>query len=136
MSFFLGAKNFASWLKLCPNNVVTGGKIRKRKTKKVINRAAQALRISAQSLHKNASYLGSYYRRQVAKHGLAKAITNTAHKLACLIYRTLKYGQEYVDNGQEQAETEHKERQIKNLIKRFREVGYEIVELQTGEVVS
>ena len=136
MSVFPTEKNFASWLGLCPNNQITGGKVRKRRTRKVQNRAARALRLAAQSLHSSKSALGAYYRRMRARLGAPKAITATAHKLAILIYRMLKQGMDYVDRGQKYYENQYTERVIKNLTKRAREMGYVVVCKSTGELVS
>jgi transposase len=136
MSRFPTEKNFSAWLGLSPNNVITGGKVRRRGTRKVYNRAADALRIAAQSLHLSKTALGAYYRRMKGRLGPPKAITATARKLAVLIYRMLKYGMEYVDRGQEAYEQQYQERLIQSLRKRAHQMGYEIVNLQSGEVVS
>lgn len=136
MSVFPTEKNFTSWLGLCPNNQITGGKIRKRRTRKVQNRAARALRLAAQSLHSSKSALGAFYRRMRARLGAPKAITATAHKLAKLVYRMLKYGMDYIDSGQQCYENRYRERVIKNLTKRAREMGYAVVCTNTGELVS
>ena len=111
MTAFPSEKHFASHLGLCPNNQITGGKIRKRKTRNVQSRAAKALRIAALSLHRNDSALGAFHRRIKGRHGPAKAITATAHKLAKIIYRMLKYGEEYVRKGSDHYEKQY-EKQI------------------------
>lgn len=136
MSRFPTEKNFSSWLGLSPNNVITGGKVRRRGTRKVHNRAADALRVAAQSLHSSKTALGAFYRRCKARLGAPKAITATAHKLAVLIYRMLKYGTDYVDRGQEAYEKQYQETLLRTLRKRAKQMGYEIVALQSGEVVS
>jgi transposase len=51
LSAFPSAKHFASWLGLCPDNRISGGKILSVKTRDVKSRAADALRLAAQSLH-------------------------------------------------------------------------------------
>jgi len=136
MSRFAKEGNYASWLGLSPNNTITGGKVRRRRTRKVHNRAAHALRLAAQSLHRSKTALGAYYRRMKGRLGPAKAITATAHKLAILIYRMLKYGMDYVDQGQERYEQQYQERIIQMTIRRVKKMGYELVPLQSGEVVS
>lgn len=136
MSRFATEKHFSSWLGVCPNHEITGGKVRRRRTRKVRNRAAQALRLAAQSLHKSKSALGAYYRRMRGRLGPAKAITATAHKLAILIYRTFKYGLKYVEQGQQLYEQQYQERTRRLLAKRVRQMGYAMVDLQTGELVS
>jgi transposase len=136
MNVFATEKHFTSWLGLCPNNQITGGKVRKRRTRKVQNRAARALRLAAQSLHSSKSALGAFYRRMQARLGAPKAITATAHKLAILVYRMLKHGMDYVDSGQKYYENKYRERVMKNLAKRVHEMGYTIVCKNTGDLVS
>ena len=136
MSRFATEKHYSSWLGLCPNHQITGGKVRRRRTRKVRNRAAAALRVAAQSLHKSKTALGAFYRRMRARLGPAKATTATAHKLAVLIYRTLKYGLKYVDQGQQAYERQYQQRTLQTLIKRAKQLGYAMVDLHSGEVVS
>jgi transposase len=136
MSRFATEKHYSSWLGLCPNHQITGGKVRRRRTRKVRNRAAQALRVAAQSLHRSKTALGAYYRRMRSRLGPAKAITATAHKLAILIYRTLKYGLQYVDQGQQAYEKQYQQRTLQMLKKRVKQMGYALVDLRSGEVVS
>lgn len=136
MSVFPSEKHFASHLGLCPNNQITGGKIRRRKTRRVQSRAAKALRLAAQSLHKNDSALGAFYRRINGRHGPAKAITATAHKLAKLVYRMLKHGEEYVRIGKEEYEKQFEKQKRKNIIRQAKRMGCELIDSQTGEVLS
>lgn len=136
MSRFATEKHFCSWLGLSPNHVITGGRIRRRGTRKTRNRAGQALRLAAQSLHKSKSALGAFYRRMRARCGPSHAVTATAHKLAVLIYRMLKYGLQYVDQGQQAYEKQYRERALRLLAKRAKQMGYAMVELASGEVVS
>ncbi len=95
LSDFPTAKHFASWLGLCPNNQVSGGKILSARTRAVPCRAANALRLAAQCLHHSKSALGDFYRRMRARLGAPKAITATAHKLARIVYHLLKTGEAY-----------------------------------------
>lgn len=112
---------------LAPHNDISGGKVLKSRTLKSKNRAAQALRTAAQSVGRSNSALGAYYRRMRARHGAPKAITATAHKLARIFYHMLKYGQEYNDPGQDYYELKYQERVIKNLQRKAKEFGMELV---------
>ncbi len=125
---------FSSWLGLSPNNEISGGKVLRRGTRKVVNRVANALRICAESLLNSKSALGAYARRMRAKRGSQIAIGATANKLARLIYRTLTYGQEYTDIGQEKYETKYRENLIKSLQKRARHLGFQLVDLHPVSV--
>ncbi|HEV3200333.1 MAG TPA: transposase [Bryobacteraceae bacterium] len=120
--------HFASWLGLCPDNRITGGKVRRRGTRHVINRAATALRLAATTLLRSQSYLGAQYRRLRARLGAPKAITAMAHKLARLVYRMLKWGHEYVDKGLQYYEQRHRQQQVHLLKKRAPKLGLQIIE--------
>jgi transposase len=110
-------KHFASWLGLAPDNQVTGGKVIRRHTKKVLNRASTALRVAAQSLHHSKTALGARYRRLRARLGAPKAITAMAHHLARLLYRMIRYGTEYHDKGLEHYERNYQQNQLRWLQK-------------------
>jgi transposase len=120
-------KHFASWLGLAPHNAISGGKVLKRRTKQIANRAATALRLAAQSAGRSQSALGGFYRRMRAKHGAPKAITATAHKIARMIYHMLKYRVDYVDPGQDYYEQKYRERIIKNLQRKAQALGMQLV---------
>jgi hypothetical protein len=85
LSAFPSAKHFCSWLGLCPDNRISAGKVLSVKTRDVRSRAADALRLAAQSLHHSKSAWGEFHRRMRAKLGAPKAITATAHKLARIL---------------------------------------------------
>lgn len=119
--------HFASWLGLCPDNRISGDKVLSKGTRHVINRAATALRMAATTLLRSRSYLGAQYRRLRTKLGAPKAITAMAHKLARLVYRMLKYGQEYVDKGMQYYEDRHRRQQIELLQKTAAKLGLQIV---------
>jgi transposase len=128
MSRWEDEDHFASWLGLCPDNRITGGKVLRRGTRHVINRAATALRLAATTLLRSQSYLGAQYRRFRSKLGAPKAITAMAHKLAVLVYRMLRWGHEYVDKGMQYYEGRHRQQQIHLLKKRAAKLGLQIVE--------
>ncbi len=130
MSPWPTVKHFASWLTLAPHNAITGGKVINSKTQKSTNRAAQAFRIAAQSAGRSDSALGAFYRRMRAKHGGPKAITATAHKIARIFYHMLKYKQEFQDPGSAFYEQKYRDRVIKNLKRKAKTLGLELVPLQ------
>jgi transposase len=92
---FPTAKHFGSWLGLCPDNRITGGKIYSVKTRDVKSRVATALRLAAQSLGRAENYFGDLYRRWKARLGAPKAVTAMAHKLARVLWHLLKYQQAF-----------------------------------------
>jgi transposase len=121
------AKHFASWRGLAPGRKVSGGKKLGGRSKPSANRAAAALRLAANGLSHSQSALGAFYRRMTGRLGAPKAITATAPKLACLIYRMLRFGTDYVDQGQEYSERRYQSRVVSNLTRRARDLGYTLV---------
>src|SRR5438128_8912008 len=124
--------HFASWLGLCPDNRSTRGKVIRKGTRHIVNRAATAFRLAATTLLRSQSYLGAQYRRLRGKLGAPKAITAMAHKLAVLVYRLLRWGHEYVDKGLQYYEQRHHQQQVQLLKKRAAKLGLQIVEPQAA----
>jgi transposase len=127
MSRWKTEANFASWLGLCPDNRISGDRVLGKGTRHVVNRAATALRMAATTLLKSKSYLGAQYRRMRTKLGAPKAITAMAHKLARLVYRMLKYGQQYVDKGMQYYDERYRDQQIDLLKKKAATLGLQLV---------
>lgn len=127
MSRFATVGHFTSWLGLCPGPRITGGRIMSGKTRRVANRAAQALRLAAAALRSSQSALGAYFRRMCSCMDKPKAITAAAHKLARLIYTMLTKGEQYTDQGQDHFEERYRERVLHHLAKRAEQMGMRIV---------
>ena len=128
MTQWKNAKQFASWLGLCPGNKVSGGKRLSGKTKPSNNRAAATLRMAAFTLYRSQTSLGSYLRWLKSQKGPMKAITATAHKLAKIIYNMLRDGVEYKEAGQTYYEEQYRGRVLRNLRKKAAEFGFNLVE--------
>lgn len=126
LSAFPSSKHFCSWLGVSPQHKVSGGKILQRRHRRKPNRAAQALRLAARSLHHSQSALGGYFRRMKIKQGTPKAIVTTAHKLARLVYALLKHGVDYMKKSLETEEQDYRERCVKSLEKRAKELGFQL----------
>jgi transposase len=122
MSAWKTEKHFVSWLGLCPDHRISGGKVLQRTTRKVISRAATAFRLAAISLRRSQSALGAKYRRLQSRLGAPKAITAMAHHLARLFYRMIKYGSEYVDHGVAAYEARFREQRLTWLSRKAAEL--------------
>ena len=131
LSKFPNVAAFTSWMGLCPDNRVSGGKILHAHTRKVNNRVAKALRMAAQALARSHGWLGQYYRRMRAKLGGPKAVTATAHKLARIVYRLLTTGQAYDETVFAQQETQNKQRNESRLRHQARKLGFELTLIPT-----
>jgi transposase len=128
VSQFATVKKFCSWLGLCPNWKKTGGRVKSSRTRRGVNRAALSLRLAAQSLHHSKGALGGFLRRMKGRLGIQAALTATAPKLARIVYLALKHGMTYVRQSQEEYEVQMKDKQIKALRRKARQLGLEIVE--------
>lgn len=122
-------KHFSSWLGLCPHHQISGGRVLKRTTRRVVNRAAWAFRMAAYSLQRSTTALGAFYRRMRARKGADKAITATANKLSKIYYRMLRYRCPYVELGENYYQEKYRLQVLKNMRKRAKQLGYQIVPL-------
>jgi len=85
---FPTAKHFASWLRLSPNNKVSGGKVLSNKIPKGSNRLKLALRNAANAIGnlKSSTPLADFFKRINFRKGRVSAISATARKLAVIIW--------------------------------------------------
>ena len=127
LSAFPHEGEFSSWLGLCPNRRITGGRVLSSRTRKVRQRLAHALRMAAESLHHSQSRLGEFYRRMRAQHGAPKAITITAHKLARIIYHLVKTRQRYDESVFAREEELHRRRTRARLERQAKTLGFQLV---------
>jgi transposase len=129
MSRFPTVKHFWAWLGLCPLVKQSGRtkegkkKIKSAQTRRGRGRASQALCLAANSLWRNRSALGSFLRRLKARLGPAKAVTATAHKLARLLYQTLKSGTLPAQQSAAEYEAVQHARAVEAVKKRARRLG-------------
>lgn len=94
---FKTAKHFASWLRLAPNNKVSGGKLLSSKVPKGSNRLKIALRNAANAIGnlKESTPLRDFFQRISFRKGRVSAISATARKLAVIIWTMLVKGVAY-----------------------------------------
>jgi len=127
MGKFPSEKHFCSWLGLAPKHEISGGKVLKNKTLKTKNRAGQAFRMAAHSVKQADCVFGVMYRRMKARLGPAQATVATAHALARVVYRMLKYQVEYETISVEEYEKKYQEQQLKYMRKKAAKLGYHLV---------
>jgi transposase len=123
---FSSAAAFASWLGLCPDNRISGGKILSVRTRHVVSRLAIALRMAAQSLHRSQSYLGQYFRRMRTRLGTPAAITAAAHKIARILYHLITTRQRYDESVFALMEQRTQQRQLSMLKKHASALGFQL----------
>jgi len=127
VSQFRNASAFASWLGLCPEKKISGGKVLNTKSRRVRSRVAIALRMGAQSLHHAKDYLGEFFRRITRKLGKPQATTATAHKLARIVYHMLSTREPYNEGVFHKCEEEALKRAELRLRKHAAQLGFQIV---------
>lgn len=120
---FATPKHFCSWLGLCPGTRISGNKRLSGASKRIPNRVARALKMAAFGLSRSHCAMGAYYRKLALRMGSPKAITAVAHKLARIIYAMLNGQAEFVKDDQEKHEARYRERAVKALQKRAKELG-------------
>jgi transposase len=127
LSRFPTVKHFTSWLGQCPGTRISGGRVLGSHSKRTANRATQALKLAAAALRSSKSALAAYYQRLCARMDKPKAVTAAARKLARLIYMMLTKGEEYTDQGKQYFEERYRERVVRRLTKRARELELKLV---------
>jgi transposase len=126
-SQFRNASAFASWLGLCPEKQISGGKVLYVRTRAVKNRVALALRLAAHSLHHADNYLGEFFRRMKRKLGPAQAITATAHKLARITFHLLKTHEPYDDTVFQKHDVDTQKRAESRLRRQATQLGFQVI---------
>jgi len=128
LSRFPTEKQFISHATLAPRVARSGGKaLKKKKRHSASTRVAAALRMAALALRHSPTALGAYYRSLARRIGGDVAVFATARKLATLIYRLLRWGQPYVDEGAQASEEPYRQQRIRSLAARAKEFGYQLV---------
>src|SRR5260370_23843395 len=106
---------------------MSGGKpVKRKKRNSASTRVAAALRMAALSQRHSETALGAYYRKIARRIGGDVAVFATARKLATFIYRLLRWGQRYTDEGAEAFERRFQENRLKTLAAKAKELGYHL----------
>jgi transposase len=130
LSRFPSEDQFVSHATLAPRVPRSGGKpLKKKKRNSASTRVATALRMAAQSLRHSDTALGAYYRSTLRRKGPGIATFAAARKIATFIYRLLRWGQPYVDEGAEAYEKRYQQQRIRGLESRARQLGYQLTPL-------
>jgi transposase len=116
-------KHFVSWLNLCPNNKITGGKvISSTLLRKHPNIASQAFRHAANAVQRSDNWLGDYFRRMKSKSGNRYAVVATANKIATIYYKMVRYKQEFNPVDLQEYQSKYKQAKIAHLERKLSEL--------------
>jgi len=96
---FESAKHFCSWLRLAPNNKVSGGKVLSSKIPKGSSRIKIALRNAANAIGnlKDSTPLRDFFQRINFRKGRVSAVSATARKLAVIIWNIVVKNIPYIN---------------------------------------
>jgi transposase len=130
MSRWPSAGNFVSWLALCPDNDISGGKLLWRGARRVKNRAGHLFRMAAYALHRSPTPLGNYLRRMKAKLGPQAATMATAHKIAVIFYTMVKNQVEYDETIWDTRDAQREKRLEAKLKRQAKQLGFELVPVE------
>ena len=110
---FPNERHFVSYLKLAPKLAISGGKpVAPKRRDSTSTRVGSALRMAATTLRQSQTALGAEFRRLQRIKGMGVAVFALARKLAVLIYRLLRHGQAYVDQGLHNYEERFRQRRL------------------------
>lgn len=126
---FSSAKKFASWLRLAPNNKISGGRILSNRIPKGSNRLKIALRNAANAVgNLKDSDLGKFFKKIAFRKGRQAAITATARKLAVILWNMITKKEPYKPTNQ-YIFLDEKRRAIAQLRKKISKFGIDPNEL-------
>lgn len=128
---FQSAKQFTSWLRLSPNNKVSGGKVLSSRIPKGSNRLKIALRNSANAIGnlKN-THLSNFFQRICYRRGRAAAVSATARKLAVIIWNMIVKKEQYQPPTQYEFLDQKRKRKVREMRKLI--ATFEISPLELG----
>jgi hypothetical protein len=124
LAAFPTPERFASWMGLCPDNRISGGKVLKARTQKVKSRLAASMRLGVFGLNKSQTRMGSYVRRMKGKLGKAEGITAAAHKLARTIHGMVRSPKAYDEKEAFKLTPQSEVRRRKSLEKQASALGF------------
>jgi hypothetical protein len=127
LSRFPTEHQFVQHITLAPHRPTSAGKpVKTKKRGSASTRVAGVLRMAALSLRHSETALGAYYRQTARRTGGDVAVFASARKLATLIYRLLRWGQPYVDEGAAAYEKRYQEARIKSLTATAKSLGFQL----------
>jgi len=131
---FDSSKKFTSWLRLSPNNKISGGKVLSSRTEKSKNVLTKSLRDAANAvgLSKKDDYLTHFFRKIAFKKGRGAAITATARKIAVILWNMIVKKEPYTPLKTKEYLEQLKQRKIKFLKKDMQKYGILINELSVS----
>jgi transposase len=121
---FPSKKHFTSWLRLSPNNKITGGKVFSSRTPKGKNILSNAFRLAANTIaQRKDGVLKKIFSRIAFKKGRAAAITALARRLAEIFWIMTVNKVPYKAQNEKEYEEKTKNNVIKNIQQKMRRLN-------------
>jgi len=115
---FPTGKQFASWLRLAPNNKISGGRVLSNKVPKGSNRLKIALRNAANAIgNLKDTTLSNFFKRIAFRKGRVSAISATARKLAIIIWNMVVNKVPYINETAYEFLDQKRKRKVKEMKK-------------------
>lgn len=128
LSKFATERQFIAHLQLAPRQAISGGKpLHKGKQKTKGTRLGRALRMAATGLRRSPTALGAYYRRIARTKGSNVAVFATARKIGTILFRLVRWGHAYVDEGQDAYEARFQAARFRSLTSTAAQFGMQLV---------
>lgn len=124
LAAFPTPERFASWMGLCPDNRISGGKVLKAKTRRVASRLAGAFRLGVFGLQRSQSEMGGYLRWMKGRLGKAEGTTAAAHKLARIVHGMIRSQKPYDEREAFKLTPQSAARRRKTLEKQAAALGF------------
>lgn len=126
---FKSSKHFSSWLRLAPNNKISGGRVLSNRIPKGSNRLKIALRQAANAIgNLKDTHLSDFFRKIAYRKGRQAAVSATARKLAVIIWTMVTKQVPYTPK-KEYLFLDQKRKQIAILRKKITKFGIDPNEL-------
>jgi hypothetical protein len=127
---FPSAKHFVSWLRLAPNNKISGGKTISSRTPKAKNNLTQALRQAANAIDNlKQGYLVRFFRRIAYRKGRGAAITATARKMAVIIWNMMTKKITYQPMNEMDYSEKIKQIEMRKIKQKINQFGFTLADL-------
>ena len=128
---FHTAKQFSSWLRLSPNNKISGGKVLHSRTPKGSNRLKIALRQAANAIgNLKGTHLSNFFKRVAFRKGRSSAISATARKLAVILWNMLNNHQQYNPPTNYEYLDQKRKRKVRELQKQIANLDHKLSDLK------
>ena len=126
MSVFPSADHLVAWAALSPGLNKSGGKTKSSRTRPARWLKSTMTQCAWAASHQRDCYLNARFHRIKSRRGSKKAVIAVANTMLRAIYHMLKNDVPYQDLGADFFDREHRDRTVRRLATRLKNLGYEV----------